>query len=152
MPPGHPPVGQQPAGHGTASRPAAADPFVDAADAGKTAMASATPSDPERVVLAGEIAIDPAVPLGESSTVYVIAVYAPQDRAPVLVKRFEKPKFPLAFELREKDSQMGPRQADRPLYLRAMISDGGDVMKNRNRTTSETAFQPFTKDAKLTIK
>jgi hypothetical protein len=151
MPPGHPPVSQPPAGHGAGSRPAA-DPFADAGDAGKTAMAPATPSEPERVVLAGEIAIDPAVPLGPGSTVYVIAVYAPQDRAPVLVKRFEAPKFPLAFELREKDSQMGPRQADRPLYLRAMISDGGDVMKNRNRTTSETAYPPFTKDIRLTIK
>jgi hypothetical protein len=144
MPAGHPELGG-------ADPHAAADPFADSAH-GQPAMAAGKSDDPERVVLAGEIAVDPAVTVGASYVVYVLGVYGREEKAPVLVKKYDSPKFPFRFELKEKDSGMGARQSDRPLYLRAMISDTGDVMKSRNRTTSEQAYPLFTKDVKLTIK
>jgi hypothetical protein len=146
MPAGHPDIG-----HG-ASRPSGGDPFSEGSEAGKPAMSAAKAADPERVVYAGEIAVDPAVPLGEKYTVYVTTVYSPQERAPVLLKRFDNPKFPFRFELREKDTGMGARQSDKPLYVRAMISDTGEAMKSRNRTVSDQAYAPYTTDIKLTIK
>jgi hypothetical protein len=153
-PPEKPGAPSLPAGHPEIGRPAGAtgaDPFVEESGASRPAMASAQPADPERVVLAGEIAIDPAVKLGPKFTVYVLAVNQRQEKAPVLVKRYDTPTFPFRFELREKDSGMGPRTSDRPLFLRAMISDSGDVMGSRNRTTSAEPYAPSTKDIKLTI-
>lgn len=153
MPPGHPPIdphGDLMAGHGGASKPAR-DPFAEA-HAGGAGMGAKQIEEPERVVISGEISIDPSVPLGDKYVVYVTTVYGPTERAPVLIKRFDTPKFPFQFELREKDVGMGARQSDKPLYLRAMISDTGDALQARNRTVSEQAFPVFSKDAKLKIK
>jgi hypothetical protein len=147
MPEGHPPIGQAPA-----SRPAGGDPFAESGHGGQPGMDAAKPSDPERVVVAGEISIDPAVKLGEQYTVYITTTYGQKERAPVLLKRYEAPKFPFQFEIREKDVGMGNRGSDRPLWVHAMISDTGDAMKSRNRTSSDTSYPPFTKDIKLTIK
>jgi hypothetical protein len=152
LPANHPEIGHGGA-HGGATRPAGGghgDPFADSS--GKPAMAPAQAADPERVVYAGELSIDPTVPLGEKYTIYITTVYSAQENAPVLIKRYDTPKFPFQFEIREKDVGMGARQSDRPLYLRAMISDTGDAMKRRNRTTSDVAYPLFTKDIKLTIK
>jgi hypothetical protein len=146
MPPDHPVIG-----HG-ATRPTAGDPFNDSGSPDKPAMGKASPADPERIVYSGEIAIDPSVPLPAQYVVYLVTIYDPKERVGVLIRRFETPKFPFAFELREKDAIMGSRSSDKPLYLRAMISDTGDVMKSRNKTTSDQAYAPFTKDIKLTIK
>src|SRR5436190_9489629 len=69
MPPGHPTIGQGGGGaHG------GADPFAEAGAASRPAMNAATPGDPERVVLAGDVSIDPAVPLGEKYVVFLSAV------------------------------------------------------------------------------
>jgi hypothetical protein len=115
-------------------------------------MGAAPAADPARLVFSGEIALDPGVKVGDQFVVYLAAVYAPTEKAPVYTKRYETPKFPFRFELTEKDQGFGGTQSDRPLYLRAMISDTGDVMKSRNRTTSETPYTKGTKDIKLTIK
>jgi hypothetical protein len=146
MPPGHPPVDR-----GGASRPAGGDPFAEGGGE-KPAMAPSQAADPERVVFAGEIALDPAVTVGENFVVFIVAVNSPQERFPVYTKRFPNPKFPFKFEMQEKDQPGNPSQSSRPLYIRAMISDSGDVMKSRNRTTSEKAFPLGTRDVKLTIK
>jgi hypothetical protein len=147
MPPGHPPIDR-----GAASRPAGGDPFAEGGGGEKPAMAPSQAADPERVVFAGEIALDPAVTVGERYVVFIVAVNSPQERFPVFTKRFDTPKFPFQFQIQEKDQPGNPSQSNRPLYIRAMISDTGDVMKSRNRTTSEKAFPLGSRDVKLTIK
>lgn len=151
LPPDHPTIGQGAATH--PSRPIELDPFADPVkQPARQAMNAAAPSQPERVVFAGEVSIDPAVQVGEKFTVFITAVYAKEERAPVLIKRFDSPKFPFPFEIQEKDVGMGARKSDKPLYLRAMISDTGEAMKTRNRTTSDQSYPLFTKDIKLAIK
>jgi len=103
-------------------------------------------------VFAGEIALDPAVTVGANYVVFIVAVNDPKERFPVYTKRFENPKFPFQFQIQEKDQPGNPSQSSRPLYIRAMISDTGDVMRSRNRTTSEKAFALGSRDVKLTIK
>jgi hypothetical protein len=149
LPAGHPEIGRQappPSPH------AGADPFAETQPGGKPAMEGGKIEDPDRVVYSGRISIDPSVELGASYTVYVLTVNERTERIPVLVRRYETPKFPFEFELRERDSGMGPRTSERPLYLRAQISDTGDVMKSRNRTTSEQPYAPFATGIELTIK
>jgi hypothetical protein len=116
-------------------------------------MGEAPKGDPKKIVVGGEISLDPSVKVGESYVVYVATVFSPQERAPVYIKKYDSPKFPFRFELTEGDQgAAGGSQSGRPLYVRAMISDTGDAMNNRNRTTSEQAYPPGTTDAKLTIK
>jgi hypothetical protein len=151
MPAGHPaiPPDHPTIGHGTATRPTA-DPFAEGGTT-KPAMGAAS-VDPEKLVMAGEISLDPGVTVGQQYTIYVATIFDPKERAPVYIKKYESPKFPFKFEIKEKDAGMGASQSDRPLYVRAMISDTGDAMKNRNRTTSEKAHPRGTSDVKLTIK
>jgi hypothetical protein len=154
MPPGHPPLpSDHPTiGHGAASRAHGGDPFAEGH--GTTpAMGEAPAGDPERVIVSGEIALDPAVKVGEQYVVYVATVFSPQERAPVYTKKYDSPKFPFRFEIKEKDKGAAAGTvSDRPLYVRAMISDTGDVMKSRNRTLSDLAYPRGATDAKVTIK
>lgn len=158
MPPGHPalPSDHPTIGQGAATRKAPnphADPFAEGDTGAKPAMGEAPQGDPKKIVTAGEISLDPSVKVGETFVVYVATVFSPQERAPVYIKKYDSPKFPFRFELTEQDKgAAGGTQSDQPLYLRAMISDTGDAMKNRNRTTSEQSFPRGTTDAKLTIK
>lgn len=169
MPPGHPPLpsdhptigqgaGSRPAGDphaGLGQRPANphADPFAEGDASGKPAMGEAPKGDAGKIMVAGEISLDPAVKVGESYVIYVTAVFSPQERAPVYIKKYDSPKFPFRFELTGADQGVaGGTQSERPLYVRAMISDTGEAMNNRNRTTSEKAYPAGTADVKLTIK
>ncbi len=168
LPMGHPAVGgsptsgtQQPSPHGTMDgaspagahgTPGGTDPF---ADAGAAAMKDGPKpaGNPDDVVLAGEVSLDPAAKLPSQYTVYIMAVFDPKERAGAMIKRIDgSPKFPIKFEMTAKDSPFGVQKFDRPLWVRGMVSETGEAMKSTNRTTSDASFQPGTKDVKLTLK
>jgi hypothetical protein len=48
---------------------------------------------------------------------------------------------------------MGAAVVDKPVWVRAMLSDSGDVMRGRSKTVSDKAFEPYkTRDARLLLK
>jgi hypothetical protein len=159
LPHGHPPLDTLPAGHPPidkgAPRPGSgADPFSEGGAASKPAMQPQPAGDPAKVLFAGDVSIDPAVKLGPKYVVYLSAILGPDEKGPLYIKRYDNPKFPFPFEIRETDAGMGktPAKSDKPLYLRVMISDTGDAMNTRNRTVSATSFALGSKDIHLTIK
>lgn len=148
LPAGHPPL------NGSGPAKGGSDPFAEGGHGAGPAMQAAAAGDPTKIVLSGDVSIDPAVKLGSTYVVYLSAVFGRDEKAPVYIKRYETPKFPFPFEVREADGGMGkrPEKSEKPLYLRVMISDSGDPMNTRNRTTSEAPFPLGTKDIHLTIK
>lgn len=134
----------------SAPAPVPADPFSDGA--APAIEKAASTANPDEVVVGGTIEIDPAVKL-PSKTLFVYLIGSPTERIPLLARRYENPQFPLQFAIRRRDTAMGAATVDKPVYVRAMLSDTGDVMKGRSKTVSEQAFEPYkTSDAKLTLK
>lgn len=149
---GHPPIAPSAptAPAAPTSNPAPLDPFNDGA--APTIEKAATTANPEEVVVGGVIEADPSVKL-PTKTLFVYLIGSPTERIPLLARRYDEPKFPLKFEIRRKDTAMGAATVDKPVYVRAMLSDTGDVMKGRSKTVSDRAFEPYKSlDAKLILK
>lgn len=140
--------------HGTPEdKPAGAppaDPFADGSAPKIEKNVSA--ADPEEVVVGGTIEVDPSVQL-PTKTLFVYLIGSPTERIPLLARRYDDPKFPLSFEIRRKDTAMGAAVVDKPVWVRAMLSDSGDVMRGRSKTVSDKAFEPYkTRDVRLVLK
>lgn len=140
--------------HGTPDdKPAGAPPADPFADGGTPKIEkNASKADPEEVVVGGTIEVDPSVQL-PTKTLFVYLIGSPTERIPLLARRYDDPKFPLTFEIRRKDTAMGAAVVDKPVWVRAMLSDSGDVMRGRSKTVSDKAFEPYkTRDARLLLK
>lgn len=140
--------------HGTPEdKPAGAppaDPFADGT--APTIEKKTSAVDPEEVVVGGIIEVDPSVKL-PTRTLFVYLIGSPTERIPLLARRYDDPKFPLSFEIRRKDTAMGAAVVDKPVWVRAMLSDSGDVMRGRSKTVSDKAFEPYkTRDVRLLLK
>ncbi|HYC76062.1 MAG TPA: hypothetical protein VEI02_00410 [Planctomycetota bacterium] len=151
LPPGHPPTTSprpmsQPATpidpHGSVGAP---DPFAE--EGGPKVETPA--ADPSAVVLGGEIRLDPAIRLPSKFVLFVSAL-TPGVRMPVLVKRYETPTFPLKFELTGKDN-MGGAALVGPFQVRASLSETGDVVNARHRTTTTSTHAVGATDVVLTL-
>jgi hypothetical protein len=158
LPPGHPPLGgekidthggqdPQPQGHGH-------DPFGAADVPPSSGAAGAVAAD--KVWFKGRVELDPSMKLPATYTIYVNAGLPPQGRPPVLSKRIAgEPKFPLDFELQQKDVAFGATAVDRPLVLYVILSESGFVMANEGvyiKTAMEGPFDPEDKNVVLTLK
>jgi cytochrome c-type biogenesis protein CcmH len=98
LPPGHPPIG-----------PGAAPPRAQAA----------------KLTLAGTVALAPKLKAGPGDVLYVLAR---KGTSTLLVRRIEKPGFPVAFELTENDAMVSGVPFEGPVDVVARLSRTGDAI------------------------
>jgi hypothetical protein len=136
LPPGHPPLA------GTAP-PAAALP------SGHPPLGEPAPGAPSAGNIAGTIVLSPALKVGPSDVLYVMAK---KGAATLAVRRVDKPTFPFAFEISAGDAMMGGGSFAGPVDVVARISRTGDAIpaKGDIEGTAKNVKIP-TKDVKLTI-
>jgi hypothetical protein len=103
LPPGHPPVG-------------AADPHGNVAGAGPTKSAGS---------ISGTITLAPKLTASPSDVLYVMAK---KGTSTLAVRRFDKPSFPLAFEISGGDAMMSGIAFDGLLDVVARVSKTGDAI------------------------
>ncbi len=156
MPAGHPPVAGTPApAGGTPPAAGGADPFEEAADAHKPVSESGATIDPQKLFYRGRVEIDPAFVPPSSFAIYVCAGLPPKGSPPAFSKRFDKPSFPLDFELLGKDLAFGDTKVDEPLVLYLIFSEAGYVMAKTGIYFKTPAGAPIpigSSDVVLTLK
>lgn len=128
------------------------DPFAEGDAKPQVAPSAGAAPVPTGPIISGTIDIDPSLKLTPGSTVFVLAVVSPETRMPTMVKSYPNASFPLQFTLSATEAMGGPSGLDKPLFLRAMVSPTGDVMKSQWKTTSAKPFAPGTTNATLTLK
>ena len=100
LPPGHPPIGAGSTGTAPAGAPATAR-------------------------LAGTIALAPKLAAGPGDVLYVMAR---KGAATLLVRRIDKPQFPVSFELSEDDAMVSGVALEGPVEVVARLSRTGDAI------------------------
>lgn len=119
LPPGHPPIGEPPAGA----------------------------KSPESI--SGSIALSPALKVGPSDVLYVMAK---KGTATLAVRRVDKPSFPFAFDISGGDAMMGGGSFAGPVDVVARVSRTGDAIpaKGDLEGVAKNVKVP-SKNVKLTI-
>ena len=142
LPAGHPPLPTPEAvpSHGQGGE--GADPFADPSEA-STPLRDNTP-DPraDEVVYRGEVRLAEGFQLPPTYTVYVSAGRPPNGRPPVLSRRYDKPTFPLTFELRRRDLAFGDTEVTGPLCLYLILSEKGPVLDKSGLYVRTTPGSP----------
>jgi hypothetical protein len=126
LPPGHPPIASDPHGNTPATGPARSAGTVS-----------------------GTIQLSPKLASGPSDVLYVMAK---KGASTLAVRRMEKPRFPLAFELSAADSMMAGAGFDGPVDVVARVSRTGDAIPSRGdlEGTAHAVAVP-SRGVKLTI-
>lgn len=99
LPPGHPPIGSD-----AAPAPAGA---------------------PAKTLLSGTVAIAPKLSAGPSDVLYVMAK---KGQTTLVVRRIDKPAFPVSFELSESDAMVSGVPFEGPVDVVARLSRTGDAI------------------------
>ena len=112
LPPGHPPI--QGAPTQAVSLPSGHPPIGEPAPGAKSAGS-----------IDGTIALSPALRLGPSDVLYVMAK---KGTATLAVRRVETPSFPFVFEISAGDAMMGGGAFAGPVDVVARVSRSGDAI------------------------
>jgi len=128
------------------------DPFADPEEE------DATPETGEaagpRIYYEGTIELPEGFQLPSSYAVFVSA-YVPGGRVPALTRRYEKPSFPLHFQLTDKNAPFGAAPWDKEYTIGVIFSERGDVLPGGgkySKTLHDKTLPPGTKDIVLRIK
>lgn len=108
---------------------AEADPFADPhEEAPPAAVRGAEEPAADTVYFTGRVELAAGFTPPETCTVYVMAGPAPTGRPPLLSRRYEKPVFPLQFELRHSDIPFRDSTVAGPQVLTVILSEKGPVL------------------------
>jgi cytochrome c-type biogenesis protein CcmH len=99
LPPGHPPIG--------------------------AGGAKAEPAGPAQTLLSGTIALSARLSAGPNDVLYVMAK---KGQTTLMVRRIDKPAFPVSFELSEADAMVSGVPFEGPVDVVARLSRTGDAI------------------------